>query len=83
MKLERKKLIIEKHYFREHQKYSLNELSFNDDLDILMTEKDAVKCKKLKNDRLWYVPVDLMFDGNYQTWLIDIENLVKKRETDD
>jgi tetraacyldisaccharide 4'-kinase len=81
--LERKNLIIEKHYFRDHQKYSSNELSFNDDLDILMTEKDAVKCKKLKNDRLWYVPVDLMFDENYQTWLIDIENLVKKRETDD
>ncbi|MDB2544408.1 tetraacyldisaccharide 4'-kinase [Woeseiaceae bacterium] len=81
--LERKKLSIEKHYFRDHQKYLLNDLSFNDDLDILMTEKDAVKCKKFKNGRLWYVPVDLMFDGNHQTWLIDIVNLVKKRETDD
>ena len=74
---------IERHYYGDHQKYSLDELSFDDDLDILMTEKDAVKCKKFNNDRLWYVPVELEFTNDSQEWLVDIENLVKTRDTND
>lgn len=82
--LERQGLEADKHYFRDHQKYSANELSFNNDgLDILMTEKDAVKCKTIDNDRLWYVPVDLVIDEDENQWLIDIDNIVNKRDIND
>jgi tetraacyldisaccharide 4'-kinase len=32
-------------------------VTFADALPVLMTEKDAVKCRAFANPRLWYVPV--------------------------
>jgi len=78
--LEGKGLELERHYYKDHHKYSSNDLSFDDELDVLMTEKDAVKCKKFDNDRLWSVPVELNFSNKKHAWLINIENLVNKRD---
>ena len=30
---------------------------FNDDLPIIMTEKDAVKCARYSNNNHWYIPI--------------------------
>jgi tetraacyldisaccharide 4'-kinase len=43
--------------FSDHHVYTLNDLSFDDALPVLMTEKDAVKCTHLKLSTLWSVPV--------------------------
>lgn len=45
------------HAFPDHHVYSTRELSFGDGLAVVMTEKDAVKCMALAEDRWWYVPV--------------------------
>ena len=45
------------HAFPDHHSYIVGDLTFNDALPILMTEKDAVKCTQLKPDRCWSVPV--------------------------
>ncbi len=37
------------------------DLEFGDGAPVLMTEKDAVKCRAFANDRLWYVPVTARF----------------------
>ena len=37
------------------------DLAFGDELPVLMTEKDAVKCGFRSDPRLWYVPVDAEF----------------------
>ena len=37
------------------------ELDFGDDLPVLMTEKDAVKCAGFADPRLWCVPVEARF----------------------
>ncbi|MGH8265942.1 MAG: tetraacyldisaccharide 4'-kinase, partial [Steroidobacteraceae bacterium] len=49
------------HPFPDHHPYTARELTFADDLPVLMTEKDAVKCAPFANPRLWYVPVSVEF----------------------
>jgi tetraacyldisaccharide 4'-kinase len=45
------------HPFPDHHPLLAAELAFGDELPVLMTEKDAVKCPALGDPRLWYVPV--------------------------
>jgi tetraacyldisaccharide 4'-kinase len=45
------------HPFPDHHPLSAAEVAFADALPVLMTEKDAVKCRAFANPRLWYVPV--------------------------
>lgn len=45
------------HAFPDHHVYSTRELSFGDELPVVMTEKDAVKCMGLAEPGWWYVPV--------------------------
>jgi len=45
------------HAFPDHHALRAAELAFADDLPVLMTEKDAVKCSTFADPRLWYVPV--------------------------
>jgi tetraacyldisaccharide 4'-kinase len=49
------------HRFEDHYTFTKKDISFKDDLPIVMTEKDAVKCKDLIGEdsekRYWYLPV--------------------------
>jgi tetraacyldisaccharide 4'-kinase len=45
------------HAFADHHPLVASDLDFGDDLPVLMTEKDAVKCRGFADARLWYVPV--------------------------
>jgi tetraacyldisaccharide 4'-kinase len=45
------------HAFADHHAFSATELRFADGAPVLMTEKDAVKCRAFADERLWYVPV--------------------------
>lgn len=45
------------HPFPDHHPFSKADLAFADDLPILMTEKDAVRCTGFADQRMWYVPV--------------------------
>lgn len=49
------------HPFPDHHPYAAADLEFGDDLEVLMTEKDAVKCSAFRDARLWYVPVHCRF----------------------
>ena len=44
------------HPFPDHHRFRTRELRFNDPWSVLMTEKDAVKCRGKAEPRLWYVP---------------------------
>ncbi|HYK25415.1 MAG TPA: tetraacyldisaccharide 4'-kinase, partial [Steroidobacteraceae bacterium] len=46
------------HTFADHHPFVRGELDFPDDLPILMTEKDAMRCESFATQRMWYVPVD-------------------------
>ena len=45
------------HAFDDHYHFKAKDLEFDDDYSIVMTEKDAVKCRRFKNEKLWYLPV--------------------------
>ena len=45
------------HAFADHHAFSASDLEFDDDLPLLMTEKDAVKCRAFAGAQHWYVPV--------------------------
>lgn len=46
------------HPFPDHHAFTAADLTFDDTLPILMTEKDAVKCTAFATDRMYSVPVD-------------------------
>jgi len=52
--------IIE-HAFPDHHPFTAAELDFQDGLPVLMTEKDAVKCREFAKRQFWYVPVTARF----------------------
>jgi len=50
-------LDVVEHAFADHFAYAPGDLDFGDDLPVLMTEKDAVKCVGFADARCWRVPV--------------------------
>ncbi len=55
--LENKGIQVIEHLFPDHHPYIQSDLEFNDNLPILMTEKDAVKCTDFAKENMWYVPI--------------------------
>jgi tetraacyldisaccharide 4'-kinase len=45
------------HAFADHHAFTRADIVFGDDLPVLMTEKDAVKCRAFADARHWSVPV--------------------------
>jgi tetraacyldisaccharide 4'-kinase len=56
-------LDVIEHEFSDHHPLVASDLDFGDDLPVLMTEKDAVKCRDIADVRLWYVPVTAHLTG--------------------
>jgi tetraacyldisaccharide 4'-kinase len=54
-------LEVIEHPFPDHHPFTPRDLSFADDLPVLMTEKDAVKCGSFSDPRLWFVPTAAHF----------------------
>ena len=51
------------HPFGDHHPYCAADLSFDEVLPVLMTEKDAVKCRRFAGSDHWYVPVDAVMSS--------------------
>jgi tetraacyldisaccharide 4'-kinase len=49
------------HPLPDHAQLKRDDISFADDLPVLMTEKDAVKCREIAGPHHWYVPVNVAF----------------------
>lgn len=50
-------LSLIEHAFADHHAFDAGDLSFGDSLPVVMTEKDAVKCRGFAQAHHWYVPV--------------------------
>ncbi|MBS0422193.1 MAG: tetraacyldisaccharide 4'-kinase [Proteobacteria bacterium] len=64
-------LEIIEHPFADHHPFTRAELTFGDDLPVLMTQKDAVRCREIADARLWYVPVVAHFTESQGRELLD------------
>lgn len=60
--------IIE-HAFGDHHAFSKDDIHFDDDLPVLMTEKDAVKCQDFSDQRHWAVVVEARLNPALQQQL--------------
>jgi len=50
--------IIDKQHYRDHHKFTENDFQRNSNINIFMTEKDAVKCKAFAKNNWYYLKVD-------------------------
>lgn len=53
------------HSFPDHYYFTKNDLLFNDNYPILMTEKDAVKCRRFTIDNCWYLPIEIVMSEKF------------------
>jgi tetraacyldisaccharide 4'-kinase len=56
-------LTVRRHPLPDHARLSAADISFADDAMVLMTEKDAVKCRALADHRHWAVRMDIEMSG--------------------
>ena len=71
-------LQVREHAFPDHHQYRPEELQFDDDWPVIMTEKDAVKCRQLSPDRLWYLPVSAELPEGFKSRLLShIKDLIQ------
>lgn len=61
--LERSGLRVIRHPFPDHHAFRGPELRFDDALPIIMTEKDAVKCREIAPSGSWYLAVSAVLDA--------------------
>jgi tetraacyldisaccharide 4'-kinase len=64
------RLRIVEHPFPDHHVFRPEDLHFPQDLPVLMTEKDAVKCRAFAPEGCWYVPVDARLEPTFEEDLL-------------
>lgn len=66
-------LVLIEHVFPDHHAFTANDLNFHDDLPLLMTEKDAVKCRNFPVEiisKAWYLPIAAHVDSAFTEQLL-------------
>lgn len=59
------------HPFPDHHPFRAEELEFGDGAPVVMTEKDAVKCKRFAKEHHWVFPVSASLDSAFERWLLE------------
>jgi tetraacyldisaccharide 4'-kinase len=70
-------LTIEAHEFADHHAFRTNDLDFVGDRLLLMTEKDAVKCRNFARDNHWFLPIDATLPESFEDSLLTLVELLK------
>lgn len=63
-------LEVIEHPFSDHYRFRQEDLQFNDELPVLMTEKDAVKCHGFAEPYHWYLPVTAELPKDFEPKLL-------------
>lgn len=64
------------HSFPDHHAFTAADITFKDDKAVLMTEKDAVKCRALAGNQHGFVPVTAVLPAEFAEQLL---NLLKRK----
>jgi len=65
------------HTYSDHHPFNEKDVCFDDDLPVLMTEKDAVKCQRFQNQQHWFIPVQAELNKHFAPRLLA---LLEKRK---
>ncbi len=71
-------LRLDERAFPDHHRFERADITPDDDLPVLMTEKDAVKCSHFAQPRHWYVPVDVDVDDAFSRRLAELLRGLKR-----
>ncbi len=63
--LEQLGMQLEKHVFPDHYKFTEPDIRFGDYKPVIMTEKDAVKCRYFASENDWYIPVTVQMSADF------------------
>lgn len=70
--LEQGGLDLQTYSFPDHHNFKQSDLVFNNDLAVVMTEKDAVKCKNFASENYWYLPVTAKIDEQFDSTVLQL-----------
>lgn len=72
--LEKAGLTVHKHSFPDHHAFNKNDLLFDDNEKVIMTEKDAVKCRHLiaEKTNYWYLPISAVLPKEFDDKLLSL-----------
>ncbi len=59
-------LNIIEHWFSDHHAFEANDIEFSDEFPVIMTEKDAVKCKKFVTKDIWFLPITISVNSELE-----------------
>jgi len=62
-------LQLDSHTFPDHHAFRAEDIRFGDGRSVIMTEKDAVKCRHFATQDDWYVPVEASLSGKFREQL--------------
>lgn len=65
-------MIVRRHPLADHAAITANDIRFDDDLPVVMTSKDAVKCRFPEAAKCWCVDVDVEFEGAEGELLLEL-----------
>ena len=71
LQLERFGLNVVPHPFPDHHPFSAGDFDFGDRDPVVMTEKDAVKCKRFAQAHFWVFPVSASLDPAFERRLLE------------
>jgi len=61
---------VVRHPFPDHHHFRARDIAFDDQVPVLMTEKDAVKCRDFADERHWYWPVSAQPEAGLEQALL-------------
>jgi tetraacyldisaccharide 4'-kinase len=65
-----------RHVFPDHYLYLPHDIDFKDNLKVMMTEKDAVKCRAIVNEHYWYLRITAKINNRLeQAILLKLKSL--------
>lgn len=70
--LESAGVLLDAHAFPDHHPFTAEDLKFKDGKPLLMTEKDAVKCRRFAQDNFWYLPIDAELPADFSQQLLSL-----------
>lgn len=78
--LKRLGLDVTAHPFPDHHRFQAQDLNFEDTGAIVMTAKDAVKCRHLADTRCWVLDVEAQPEPGFVAWLTSRLALLAQHE---
>jgi tetraacyldisaccharide 4'-kinase len=63
--LQQRGMQVQRHAFPDHYQYTSADIRFNDKKPVIMTEKDAVKCRHFATENNWYIPVTVQMSEDF------------------